>query len=221
MKIKELLLYSSNLKKQAHFYHEILGLSIKEQNADEVSFIIGDSVLKIKYQENTTPYHFAINIPSNKIQEALGWLKEKTSILKSEENEVQIFDDWNAKSIYFYDEDQNIVELIARHNLKVISNEKFDGNLFYEISEIGVVTSDIEKNYQQLKSRVDLAIYDGGFERFCAVGDENGLFICIDKNKKDWFPTDDKAFSSPFKMTFLEKEQAYTIEYKNEEIKDT
>jgi hypothetical protein len=100
-----------------------------------------------------------------------------------------------------------------------LSNEKFDSNLFLEISEIGLPTEDIEKEFAYLNSLTGIEVFDGGFERFCAIGDENGLFICINKNVKNWFPTNDKAHSSDFNIKLIEKGIEYQIEYKNEKLK--
>lgn len=219
MEIKELKTFSSKVEKQTAFYNQLLGLEVIESKNDSTSLRIGKSILKIEYKVNATPYHFAINIPSNKILEALGWLKGKAEILRDGTNEIHNFDNWKAKSLYFYDEDRNIVELIARQNLNILSNCNFNSTLFIELSEIGLATTNIKKEVRYLQSDVGLTIYDGGSERFCAVGSENGLFICVDKNKKKWFPTNDKAFSSSFEITLIEKEKMHRIEYKNEFLK--
>ncbi len=219
MQIKELKIYSSKIKDQADFYSKVLGLKIIKLSDENVSLEFGKSILNIEFKAETTPYHFAINIPANKDVEALEWLKSKVEILKDGNNEIQDFDFWNAKAIYFYDKDENIVELIARKNLNNLSDQKFDANQFLEISEIGLPTLDIEKEFNHLRNLTGVEIFDGGFERFCAIGDENGLFICINKKERVWFPTNDKAFSSEFEIRLIEKGKEYRIDYKNEEIK--
>ncbi|UKM63706.1 hypothetical protein GSB9_00251 [Flavobacteriaceae bacterium GSB9] len=140
-------------------------------------------------------------------------------ILKIDKEKIQDFDSWNAKAIYFYDNDKNIVECIARKNLKNENPDDFSVDSLLEISEIGMPVSNIETTYKTLKKISNIDVYDGGFEKFCAIGDENGLFICINKKLKDWFPTGDKAFSSEFKIKFKEKELEYIIEFVNEEVK--
>lgn len=218
MKIKELILNTNNLREQYYFYKEILGLKVNEKTEEYVRFQIGRSELRLIQSDNFQPYHFAINIPSNKEAEALDWLKSRLTILKDGKTEVQDFDFWNAKAIYFYDNDRNIVEFIARKNLNNQSEETFDINSICEISEIGMPVSNIESAYNKLNELVNIQIYDGGFERFCAVGDETGLFICINKHKKDWFPTGDKAYSSAFKIKFEEKGNEYELAFENEVI---
>jgi len=219
MQIQELKIYSPNIKAQADFHSNLLGLSIIKEDNNSISIQIGTSLLKFEYKTETTPYHFAINIPTNKEVEALDWLKSKVTILKDEANEIQDFESWNSKAMYFYDKDKNIVELISRKNLQNNSDEIFDSNSFLNISEIGIPTLDIEKEFNILHKQSGIEIYDGGFERFCAIGDENGLFICINKKQKDWFPTNDKAYSSDFEIQFKEKGKEYSIQYKNNELK--
>ncbi|MBC8768564.1 VOC family protein [Arenibacter sp. BSSL-BM3] len=175
-------------------------------------------MLHFEYKQSATPYHFAINIPANKEFEALKWLKSRCPILKDGEDEIINFTAWNAKAIYFYDEDKNIVELIARKNLKNASDHNFGPEHFLEISEIGVPTTDIEREFNTLKHAMDIAIYDGGFGNFCAIGDENGLLICINRERKDWYPTQDKASPSEFELKLSQNRKTYGIEFKNEKI---
>ena len=66
-----------------------------------------------------------------------------------------------------------------------------------------------------LKDISKLEIYDGSTERFCAIGDENGLFICINKQSKNWFPTNEKAYSSPFKIDFENNGTCFSFEFKD------
>jgi catechol-2,3-dioxygenase len=206
MHLQDLQVYTPQLQTQRKFYSEFLGLNIVNETQNSVSFEIGESVLIFEHLDNITPYHFAINIPSFQEKEALSWLKSKNvDILKNESKEIQDFDDWNAKAIYFYDADKNIVELIARKNLNIISNMIFDQSAFIRISEIGLVTVDIETQFKVLSS-MGLEIYDGDFDRFCAIGDENGLFICVNPKLKDsWFPTHDKPYASDFSVNIVDK----------------
>lgn len=219
MKIKELKIYTQNLLEQIDFYSNQIGWNLIERSETEAQFVVGQSILKIVKSEKFKPYHFAINIPCNKENEALEWLKERVGILKDGKSEIQDFDFWNAKAVYFYDKDKNIVELIARKNMKNESEEIFSVNSMLGISEIGVPVNDIESIFSALKKLTNIEVFDGGFERFCAIGDENGLFICINKKVKDWFPTGDKAHSAEFEIKIDENGREYDLEFINEEIK--
>ncbi len=215
MKIQELRLYTRNLSKQTTFYADSLGLQVVESSNTFSVFQIGKTRLILEQNENSTPYHFAINISCNKENEALVWLKQRVDILTYNGNEIQDFFNWNAKAIYFYDKDKNIVEFIARKNLNNGSKGEFNANDLLEISEIGLPVNKIESSYQTLRNTVPLQIFDGGFEKFCAIGDEHGLFICINKNEKDWFPTGDKAYSSDFEVRFFEQSKEYSVKFKD------
>jgi len=218
MQIKKLKIYTSSLSAQSQFYSEILKLKMLSQSENSISFKIGRSVLEIESAQKVTPYHFAINIPSNQENEALVWLKSRVEILKDGNNEIQDFEAWNAKAMYFYDMDKNIVEFIARKNLDNRSNETFDQNALLEILEIGMPTNDIENKFNFLNENIGMEIYSGGFDRFCAIGDEHGLFICIDKNIKDWFPTSGKTYSSDFEVCIQQGEIEYGVAFKNEKL---
>lgn len=219
MKIQELTLYTTNIESQSEFYSQVLGSKIVKKSSKCVSFQVGNTLLHFEFNKTATPYHFAINIPANKEKEALLWLKSRLSILKDGQDEIIDFRAWNAKAIYFYDQDLNIVELIARKNLKNESDQKFGPEQFLEISEIGVPTRDIENVFSILSGVMEIEIYDGGFGNFCAIGDETGLFICINRDHKKWYPTQDKASPSEFELKLSQNGKTYSIEFKNENIK--
>ncbi|NJB72344.1 catechol-2,3-dioxygenase [Saonia flava] len=220
MEIQELTIFTNQLVGQRQFYSKVLELNILNESKNFVLFNLGSSNLKlVKRKKITTPYHFAFNIPAGKEKDALEWLKKRVEILKINGNEIQDFDSWNAKAVYFYDLDNNIVELIARKNLKNQSTEEFDQKSFLEISEIGIPTTNIEKEFDFLNTKLGLSIYDGGFNDFCAIGTETGLFILINKNVKGWYPMNYRAYSSDFKLKVIIKKETYEIEYINEQIK--
>lgn len=218
MTIKKLKIFSSNLEEQIDFYFKTLGFKIIDSSANSVRFQAGKSILEIEKSSSSTPYHFTFNIPCNQEDLALDWLSQRVPVLSYDSIKIQDFVSWNAKAIYFYDKDLNIVELIARKNLDNPSQEDFSVDSIIQISEIGAPVSRIEKIYEKLYPPTKIPIYDGGFERFCAIGDEHGLFICINKNIKDWFPTNDKAFSSAFEIDFIEQGSHFSLSFQNEDI---
>ncbi|WP_196884979.1 VOC family protein [Aureivirga sp. CE67] len=219
MNIETLKIYTENIEEQKEFYSETLGFNLIKESKDSLSYEIGKSVLILEKRENASPHHYAINIPAHKEEEALAWLKERVSIIKHEEHEIQTFKNWNAKAIYFYDKDKNIVEFIARRNLKNETQNPFSTKQLLEISEIGVATSDIERDYNYLHADIPLEIYYGSFEEFCAAGDEHGLFIFKNKNEGSWFPTHDKAISSDFEISFIQNNNNFTLLYEDEKFK--
>lgn len=215
MNIKELRIFTPNLKEQISFYQNVLGFRIVREIRSSASFAVGSSVLTFIEKKGATPYHFAFNIPCNKEAEALSWLKSRVEILKEGMNEMLDFSSWNAKAIYFYDHDNNIVEFIARKNLHNDSDKPFDQESILEISEIGVPTDNIDEVYISIHNTLGINLYDGDLDRFCAIGDENGLFICVDKNKKKWYPANDTAYLSNFYAIVRSVEKDFNVSCSN------
>lgn len=200
MRITHLNIYTSKIKEQINFYENILSAEVIDENLNSVTIKIGHTNLTLTYNKDAKPYHFAINIPSNKAEEALTWLKRKTNVLKFHDQEIVDFPAWNAKSIYFYDADKNIVELIARKNLKIEMNEPFSSTQFLSISEIGMSVNNVSQIFEQINEIQQTPLYFGNLEWFCAAGDEQGLFIIIDQDKKGWMPCNDYAYTSDFEI---------------------
>lgn len=198
MKIEELILYTSNLKEQLDFYTNVLEFNILHKTSDQFSLQIGSSVLTFKVKKNASNYHFAFNIPADKEIEALGWLNERVDILPYLGDEIADFESWNAKAIYFYDKDSNIVEFISRKNLKIYDERKFSSKSVLGISEIGLPTFDMSKTFAKLNLMREINAYGNVSEHFCALGNEEGMFIVTNPELKNWIPTDDKVFQSDF-----------------------
>jgi catechol 2,3-dioxygenase-like lactoylglutathione lyase family enzyme len=202
LKIKELKLYSHHLKEQKEFYVSLFGLELVNDSSDSFTVKVGDTLLSFIKCEDNPYYHFAINIPSNHIEESANWLKERTAILPFENEEIVNFTGWNARSIYFYDADKNIVEFIARGNLNINSSDSFSAKSLLSLSEIGIPTSNVPEIFTKLNEEYALGKYDCDLKKFCAVGDENGLFIVVNYNLKKWLPAMDEALPFPFEIHF-------------------
>lgn len=198
MIIEELTLFTSNIQQQRHFYKNILGFEILEDRPDHLSFKTGKSVLNFQYATKVVPSHLAFNIPYNAIYDALKWLQARTAALAYNDTLVSDFSNWKAKAIYFYDADKNILEFIARERLDVESDIAFSPQAIMSISEMAIAVDDIKNIYEQIHQLKPISIFDGDFERFCAIGNDEGLFILINKHKKRWYPTQDIAFTSDF-----------------------
>ncbi|GHA34816.1 hypothetical protein GCM10007103_15420 [Salinimicrobium marinum] len=218
MKIEQLQVFTNNLQKQQDFYEKVLQLPLK--NVSETSFQVqtGFSVLELQQKESATPYHIAFHIPALQEEKALQWLKKRVSILKDGEVKIVDFPAWKAKSIYFYDADKNILELISRKDFFPPESEQFSEGSIVGISEIGLATSDVKFSFDFLNQHFSLEKFTGDFEHFCATGDDEGLFIVINKEQKDWFPSNDKAFASEFKIGFSTASGKAELAYKNERL---
>ncbi len=214
MKMIHLKLFTSRLDELGRFYTEVLELPRLDRTEESISFRLGRSRMTFAYRPETTPYHFAFNIPHNQTREALAWARERVDILPYEGEEVVDFSAWDAEAFYFYDPDRNVVEFIARRALSHASERSFSGESLLEISEIGLPSEDIEAVFRPLNRQTGVPIFSGSFDSFCAVGNERGLFICVDTRKKDiWFPTEDKIQNSDFELDFVEGEENYHLAY--------
>ena len=219
MSILELKLQSKNIDKQHEFYSQKLGLTSLIRKEKQLCLQLGNTVLTFIADEAAKPYHFAINIPSEGEKKAFDWLKERVEILPDGESEIIDFPAWNAKSVYFYDADNNIVEFIARRNLAYSSPKDFGVDSMLEISEIGVAGKSVPDMHNFLVHKVGLKKFSGDMERFCAIGDEKGLFICVDRNEKKWYPTNDDPEGATFKIKISKKGKQYELGFNGEELK--
>lgn len=214
LKINHLYLRSKALKAQEDFYTKKLGFELLESSASHFTIQLEATYLTFEQSEDFQYYHFAFNIPSFQVKEAFAWLDSKaTTFIKYKEAYIVDFQSWNAEAIYFYDMDGNIGELIARKNLAIVSDASFSVKSILNVSEIGLSVLDVGATFQQLTEAVHLPQYSGDQHYFCAMGDEEGLFIIVDQKTKLWMPTQLPAVAAPFKLNMTNAGNDYKIEY--------
>ncbi|GAA4325938.1 hypothetical protein GCM10023115_39700 [Pontixanthobacter gangjinensis] len=218
MKIRSLSVYTSNLEEQLDFYRDELGFEVSGLSEDSFELKMGYSVLKFKYRENATPYHIALHVPDNQEKEALEWLESIVPVLDYNTDKIIDFSNWEAKSVYFYDRDHNIMEFISRREFHAPESAIFNADNIVGVAEIGLVTNDITSKFEKLNLECNLNRFDGDFERFCAIGEASGLLITIDGDKKDWFPTGDKAHGSDFELEFEHSKNKYQLEFSKDKL---
>lgn len=218
MKIDHLKIFTSNLERQLDFYEKILGLPVKKVSDTTIIIHLGYSVLEMEQEPSATPYHIAFHIPAQQEEKALSWLEEKLEILEDDGNRIVDFPAWKAKSVYFYDADKNILEFISRRDLFPPVSEEFSADSILGISEIGLATENVEEKFRFLNTNFGIEKFSGDYERFCASGDDEGLFIIINRNEKDWIPTGDKAFASPFEISLTREQASFNAVFKNDTL---
>jgi len=197
MKIRQVKILSPNLIETEKFYAGILGFKPQEKTSSAISFAIGDS--KLTFVKTAIPkpvYHFAFNIPKNKLNEAEEWIAAKVSIIAFENKSIIDFPNWNAKSLYFFDTNGNILEFIARFDLENESDTAFGTSRILSISEIAFVTDNVKALAEKLISENDFSFFDKQTQRpdFSVIGEDHGLLILVD-SQRNWFPTQIKAES--------------------------
>ena len=218
MKINKLILQTFYLETLREFYSSILELSVSSGDPKNIHIHIGNSELIFMETKNAEPfYHFAINIPSNKIEEAKNWLSNRVKLLWMEdyENDIADFVNWHAKSVYFYDPAGNILELIARFDLHNPSNQPFSSKQFFSIDEAGVVfkQNDFDQKISELLTDYSLDYFSKQppLPQFRVIGDDQGLFIAVPEHR-NWYPTDKSSGIFPVIVEFENKKQIHRLE---------
>lgn len=219
MKITKLTIYSSNIEAQLKFYRDQLDFSVKNHSEKSFELQVGYSILRFEHKEKATPYHIAFHIPDRQEEEAVAWFEGKRSIQKFNDKKIIDFSNWQAMSVYFYDEDQNIMEFISRREFSKPKSAIFDPSNIVGLAEIGLATNDLQQKFEKMKLDCGLNQFDGDLEKFCAIGESSGLIITINKNEKDWFPTEDKAYASDFQLEFEHQSKTYQMNFSNDELK--
>jgi catechol 2,3-dioxygenase-like lactoylglutathione lyase family enzyme len=205
MKILELELLSDDISKTEVFYNQVLGLNTLYKNHSSVTFNVGTTKLTFHSSQNVKPvYHFAFDVPNNKLMEAFSWLESKTGIMYViPPDKIADFYNWNAKSFYFYDNNGNILEFIARNDLDNAIQNPFDGKSILSVSEIGLVSKNVTVQCDELFDKYGLTPYSKQpkLPKFIVLGTVTGLFILVEENR-DWYPTDKKSKSFWTKVIF-------------------
>jgi len=196
MDILEIEILTDDLVETESFYSDILGLQLASKEKNSISFLAGQSTLTFIGSVKLNPkYHFAFNIPRNKLDEAIIWASAKLDLIKIADNGIVAnFESWNAKAIYFFDNNGNILEFIARFDLNNDSDKPFGISSIQSISEIGIVTDAPIKLADKLIKKNSLYFFAKGSksEKFVTLGNDKGLFIIVETNRK-WYPTEQQA----------------------------
>ncbi|HCV79579.1 VOC family protein [Zunongwangia profunda] len=215
MKIEYLEIYTSAIKEQLNFYRDVLGFSITKNSENNFRFSAGFTEICFQFKKDAKPYHIAFHLPAHQEDLALNWLKERVVIEKNDTEEIIDFKNWKAKSVYFKDPDDNILELISRRDLYPSQKKYFNVNSILGVSEIGLAVEIIEPYYTYLHRQFGLGIYDGNLDRFCAIGDDEGLIIAVNRHNRDWFPTNQTAFAADFKINFTHQGSEFSFTSKD------
>lgn len=192
MIITELELETFDLGLTGAFYREVLGLELLSSSAERLIFRVGETRLIFRHRPGfQSCYHFALEIPHNKLLEAYQWMREKVPVLPIRDDmPFSHFLEWNAQSFYFFDPAGNLLELICRYDLPNSSRAPFLSNAFLRISEVGIVSTDIPSLVDQVGSAYGIMPYpkQNATPDFAALGDDSGLLIVV-KPGRHWFPT--------------------------------
>jgi catechol-2,3-dioxygenase len=187
------------------FYHDSLGLRPAGGGTDWLAIDAGATRLTFRAAPPGAErpfYHFAFDIPENKILAAREWLLARTPLMPIPERlrdpayppDVAHFATWNAHALYFFDQAGNVVEFIARHDLAAAARARearpmatargaFGSRDILHASEIALVVDDVPGAAAEISRATGLAPYRGGDEQFVALGDEQGLLLVMRRGR--------------------------------------
>jgi catechol-2,3-dioxygenase len=190
MNIAYLELSARDLKAQRDFYADILELPVKLDSA-MLEVKAGRTILQFTQapSEFVGAYHFAFNIPENQYPAAKQWITGRLPLLRDKTGQEDFeSQSWESTSLYFLDAAGNVLEFIARHNLKNSAGGDFDSSQILSVSEIGLPSEDVVALADQLCTQLGLSVFkQEPNETFTPVGDGNGLFILPIKDRI-WMP---------------------------------
>jgi hypothetical protein len=204
------LLTAAPLDDMREFYEKRIGFPVLEQGDAEISFAAGATRLTFVTAtrehvrgdggrgDGKPFYHFAFNIPQNKLRAARAWQLERTALVPPQsglvdpeyENDVWHVRAWNAHSVFFFDPAFNIVEYIARHDLKndAPTDDGFSTADIHYASEIGFVVQPSTQRAAagRLHEKLGLEAYPRRADPPWAMGDERGLLLCLARKGQMW-----------------------------------
>lgn len=169
------------------FYSHVLELRVDEA-PDGLTIRAGGTTLHFEGVASGRPqYHFAFNIPENKLAAAKRWLAPRCELVRTPGDRDEFdFPSWNAHAVYFHDPAGNIVEWIARHNLANAREGPFcAGDILYA-SEIAVVVDDVAQIAALARRELGLPVFGGSISaEFAALGDDHRLLI-VSRRGREW-----------------------------------
>lgn len=186
MNITRVELLSADLQAQRDFYADVLELPVNLMpSALDVRAGATDLVFKQAWSEFEGAYHFAFNIPENQFHAAKEWISSRVQLLRDSNGQDEFpSKSWNSDSVYFLDAAGNVLEFIARHNLKNVVGDDFGSEQILNVSEIGLPSEDVVDLANELCTKLDLSVFmQEPNENFTPVGDDHGLFILPAKDR--------------------------------------
>lgn len=202
MLIQELSLQTQHLAEQKEFYSTTLGLPLLAETAD--AFIVQAGATRLRFQATRQDvlYHIAFTIPRNTFIEAKSWLSKRVPLLCKDGEDEFFFDFINARSLYFCDAANNILEFIVHYNLNRETAGAFGPTEILHVSEIGLPVADVPALATTLKDTFNIEPYGGPIsENFAFLGDIYGQLVVV-KIGRPWLPTETVLASiAPVQLT--------------------
>jgi hypothetical protein len=206
------LLTAAPLAEMKSFYQQSLGLPVLEDRPDRLTVAAGATPIAFvpARPDGGRPfYHFAFNIPENKVRAARAWQLERSPLLPiparlrdpEYPDDVVNYSHWNAHSLFFFDPAGNVVEYIARHDLGNAADGPFTSSDILYASEIGLIVDDVPATAATLCGVVGVEQYRDGSDQFTALGDERGLLLVMQRGRLLSFDAPERKAADVFRTT--------------------
>jgi catechol-2,3-dioxygenase len=206
MRIQELSLQTRHLADQKDFYHTALGLPLLAETTASCTLQVGATRLHFQEAQQEVLYHVALTIPRNTFTEAKSWLRKHVPLLRKHGEDEFFFANINARSLYFCDAANNILELIVHYDLDHETKGAFGPAQVLHVSEVGLPVADVLAQVSLLKAKLDIEPYGGLVsEEFAFMGDIYGQLVVV-KIGRPWQPAETLlAAVSPMQLTMSGK----------------
>lgn len=191
--IVHLRLMSKHLHDMQRFYAETMGfettLSAKTLGIKTGGTVIEFDELERDGENAETPYyHVAWAIPENKLAQAKTWLAARTTLLRTPAGRDEFhFRSVNRHAVYFADPAGNILELIARHNLKDGRDGAFELADILYVNHAGLVVDDLQAAIAQIRQKLSLDLRYEPTSNFAQLGDEYRHLVLVTRDRL-WLP---------------------------------
>jgi len=187
MRIRDLTLPASDPAALAGYFADVLQMDV-----DSGAIVIGWSTIRPVPADGqpTGGVHLAFNVPDNRFNEAMAWLRERAPLQRSPDGKeyFALESNWESQSVYFTGPDGLILELIGRKRLPLSSRTgPFHGSEITCLSEVGLPVDDVLGMQRRLADTFGLTPLSEPSEAFAPMGDDEGLLIVVDATRR-WFP---------------------------------
>jgi hypothetical protein len=228
--IVDIEMRSNNFVNNKRFWSKVMGFDVDSVAPNSFKVKIGFNSITfinnsgaLDTSSSVTPkYQFTISIPSNQIENCYSWLLDADSSNSSKIAEPAKFwidaesgaaiyrrNQYNSQSIYIKDAGNNIIEILARHDLNNTAEGEFNRGMFLGISEVGVVSRDLRKSAEALKAAYGVEEVSGSSNSYKPMGGPMGL-LKLNIEGKIWTPTENEI-AIGYPMTIRVRKDSTTV----------
>ncbi len=157
--------------------------------SDSLKVSCGRSELFFELSDEQPIYHYCILVSESGLQFTLDLLEKHGLQPIPDGDDVIIHtSSWNADSVYFYDGNDNIAEVIFHRDFEFPSSQS--KVVYIQLAEVGIVDDNTDQVRDSMQRILGESPYKSSSNRFYDIGLPGAMFITIDpKQKEYWFPT--------------------------------